>query len=76
MGRGRKGPYHIPAKENPSPRKNDDPSEDQRNDGITKAIATLENTVAQKADANREQSHREDWGSKLIEIATLVFVIQ
>jgi hypothetical protein len=76
MGRGRRGkPYVTPRKENPTPIKNDEPSEDQNNHSVAKAVATLEDTIAKKADASRDQTHREDRGSKLIEIATLLFVI-
>ena len=71
----RKSPYHTPRKENPSTSKNNEPSGDQANYGVAKAVTTLENTLAEKADANREESRREDRASKLIEIATLLFVI-
>jgi hypothetical protein len=71
----RKSPYRAPRKEKPSAGENKGPSEDQADFSVAKAVSALENTVAQKADANREETRREDRISKFIEIATLFFVI-
>jgi carboxylesterase type B len=51
------------------------PSTNQNNHSIAKAIAALKNTVAYEANADRKEYYREDIGNKLIQIATLVFVM-
>jgi hypothetical protein len=51
------------------------PSIYQKEDRIAEAILGLKYTVADNADADRKQERREDIGNKLLQVATLLFVI-
>jgi len=51
------------------------PSTYQKEDRIAEAILGLKYTVADNADADRKQERREDIGNKLLQVATLLFVI-
>src|ERR1700688_3381420 len=68
-------PAEKSSKKNPDPKKHRGPSQDQRNNSIAEAVAALKNTIADKADAGRNEQKREDSGNKLIQIATLLFVV-
>jgi hypothetical protein len=51
------------------------PSANQNNYSIAKAISALKDAITNEANTDRKEYRREDKGNKLIQIATLLFVI-
>src|ERR1700719_3225230 len=51
------------------------PRTQQEENRIAEAILSLKYTVADNSDADRQQERREDIGNKLLQVATLFFVI-
>ena len=68
-------PAESDAEKNAEAKTKNRPSKNSENQRVAEAIAVLNRTLAEQANANRKQEYREDTGNKLIRGLTLLFVI-
>jgi len=60
---------------NPPSKKYRSPPHQQKDNATAKAIASLKSALAKEANANRNQEKRENIWDKVIQVATLIFVV-